>query len=257
MADYDAVLLTGGSTIARDIKAQGREAQGIHYAMDFLKQQNQRNASDTITTDEILATGKDVIVIGGGDTGSDCVGTSIRQGAKSVTQIELLPQPPAEKNPRTPWPQYPQIMRTSSSQDEGCTRYWAVNTKEFVADKHGKLKAIKLIELEWQGNSFTEIAGSEREMPCQLALLAVGFLHPQKEGLLEQLGVKLDARGNVETDNFKTSVDKVFAAGDMRRGQSLVVHAISEGREAAREIDIYLTGTSMLESKDNSLMNII
>ena len=200
---------------------------------------------------------KNVYVIGGGDTGSDCVGTSRRHGAKSITQIELLPQPPAGKNPATPWPEYPNILKTTSSHLEGCERYWSVSTKKFIGDAKGNLKAMQLVDIEWNGGKFTEIAGTEREVPCELALLAIGFMHPQKEGMISQLGLELDNRGNVKTRGFQTSRVGVFAAGDMRRGQSLVVHAISEGREAAREIDIYLTGTSVLDSKTHSLINII
>ncbi|MFA6403133.1 MAG: glutamate synthase subunit beta [Salinivirgaceae bacterium] len=257
LGEFSAILLTGGSTIPRDLKAEGREIKGVQFAMDFLTQQNKRVAGDTIPMEQtILATGKNVLVIGGGDTGSDCVGTSIRQGAKSVTQIELLPKPPVGKNEKMPWPEYPVIMRTSSSQQEGCERYWSVQTKQFIDDANGKLKAVKLVDIVWNKSGFEEVKGTEREIPCELALLAVGFLHPQHEGMLDKLGVELDDRGNVKTRKFHTSKDGVFAAGDMRRGQSLVVHAISEGREAAREIDIYLTGTSVLDSKNHSLINI-
>jgi glutamate synthase (NADPH) small chain len=255
--EFDAIILTGGSTIPRDLNTKGRELKGVHFAMDFLSQSNKRVAGDKITKDqEIVVTGKNVLVIGGGDTGSDCVGTSVRQKAKSVTQIEVMPKPPVGKNAATPWPNWPAILRTSSSHQEGGERNWSVLTKEFIGDDKGNLKAIKLVDITWSGNQFTEVAGSEREIPCEFAFLAIGFAHPQKTGMVEELGVALDERGNVKTTNFKTSVDGVFAAGDMRRGQSLVVHAISEGREAARVIDIYLMGTSMLESKNHSLINI-
>jgi glutamate synthase (NADPH) small chain len=255
---FDVVLLTGGSTIPRDMAIEGRNLKGVHFAMDFLSRQNKKVAGDIIPANEdILATGKNVYVIGGGDTGSDCVGTSRRHGAKSITQIELLPQPPAGKNPATPWPEYPNILKTTSSHLEGCERYWSVSTKKFIGDAKGNLKSMQLVDIEWNGGKFTEIAGTEREVPCELALLAIGFMHPQKEGMISQLGLELDNRGNVKTKGFQTSRVGVFAAGDMRRGQSLVVHAISEGREAAREIDIYLTGTSVLDSKTHSLINII
>jgi len=256
--DFDAVLLTGGSTIPRDLPVKGRELNGVHYAMDFLEQNNKRVAGDKIASkDEIHAKGKNVLVIGGGDTGSDCVGTSIRHGAKSVTQIELLSKPPVGVNKDMPWPAYPTIMRTSTSQAEGCEREWSVNTKEFISDAKGNLKAVKLVDVKWEGRSFEEVKGSEREIPCELALLAIGFVHPQHEGLITDLGVKIDARGNVDTNKFQTSEPGIFAAGDMRRGQSLVVHAISEGREAAFVIDVFLTGSTVLESKNHSLISII
>jgi len=255
---YDALLLSGGSTIPRDVVIKGRELKGVHFAMDFLRQQNERNAGDSIKkSDAILAKDKHVLVIGGGDTGSDCVGTSIRQGAQSVLQIELLTQPPEGFNPATPWPQYPLILRTSSSQEEGCQREWSVLTKEFVGDEKGQLKAVKLVDIEWVNGNFKEIEGSEHELACDLVFLAVGFLHPQYEGLLSDLGVELDERGNVKTHKYQTSKAGVFAAGDMRRGQSLVVHAISEGREAARKVDIYLSGSSVLESKKHSLISVV
>ncbi|MDA3894505.1 MAG: glutamate synthase subunit beta [Salinivirgaceae bacterium] len=255
---YDAVLLTGGSTIPRDLPIKGREAKGVYPAMEFLGQNNKRVAGDKIASnDEIHAKGKNVLVIGGGDTGSDCVGTSIRHSAKSVTQIELLPKPPEENNPTTPWPMYPAVLRTSTSQLEGCERAWSVNTKEFIKDEKGDLKAVKLVDIKWEGRSFEEVSGTEREIPCELALLAVGFMHPQHEGLINDLGVELNERGNVKDKDYKTSKENIFTAGDMRRGQSLVVHAISEGREAAREIDVYLTGTTVLESKNHSLINIL
>jgi glutamate synthase (NADPH/NADH) small chain len=254
---FDAILLAGGSTIPRDLPIKGRELNGVHFAMDFLTQQNQRVTKEDVSSDNILATDKDVLVVGGGDTGSDCVGTSIRQKAKSVTQIELLNKPPEARHNNTPWPEYPIMLRTSSSQEEGCVRQWTVLTKEFIGDEKGNLKAVKLVDIEWSGNKFEEIKDTEREIPCQLALLAIGFMHPQHEGMLSDLEVELDDRGNVNANRFQTNKSGIFAAGDMRRGQSLVVHAISEGREAAREIDIYLTGTSVLESKDHSLTNIL
>ena len=258
LAEFDAVVLSGGSTIPRDLPVEGRELNGVHYAMDFLTQQNKRVAGDKVPTKgALIAKDKNVLVIGGGDTGSDCVGTSTRQLAKSVMQIELLPKPPESSKPTTQWPNYPNVLKTTTSHQEGCERAWAVLTKAFIGDEKGNLKAVKLVDIEWLGREFTEIAGTEREIPCELALLAVGFVHPQREGILEQLGVELDQRGNVLAVNYKTSVPKVFAAGDMHRGQSLLVHVISEGREAARHIDIFLTGSSMLESKDHALTNIV
>lgn len=256
--EYDALVLTGGSTVPRDIPAEGRDAAGVHFAMDFLKQQNKRVSGRAFQEEDILAKGKNVIVIGGGDTGSDCVGTSIRHGAKSVVQIELLTKPPAGVNPATPWPNWPMILRTSTSHEEGCEREWCINTKEFLKDEKGNLRALKIVNVDWKPTKpgermrMEEIPGTERELPCELALIAAGFLHPQHKGMIEQLGVELDQRGNVETENYQTSLPNVFAAGDMRRGQSLVVWAISEGREAAYHVDKYLMGTSNLESKDHS-----
>ena len=256
---YDAVVLCGGSTVPRDIHVPGRELEGIHFAMDFLTQENKRVAGDNIPVDEtIVATDKHVIVIGGGDTGSDCVGTSHRHGAKSVTQIELLDKPADKRGIDDPWPLWPAKLRTSSSHEEGCNRQWALNTVSFQGDASGHVTTIKLVEVSWKTaengrKTFEPIPGTEVELPCDLALLAVGFLHPQKEGLLTHLGVDLDIRGNVKSNKYQTSVDKVFTAGDMNRGQSLVVWAISEGREAAREVDVYLQGESILESKNQSI----
>lgn len=255
---YDAVVLTGGSTIPRDLPIPGRELKGVHYAMEFLKQQNKRVGNSPIAVEEIHAQGKNVIVIGGGDTGSDCVGTSNRHGATSVTQFELMPQPPKERTAAMPWPTYPMLLKTTTSHEEGCQRFWSINTKAFLGDEQGNLRAALVVDLEWETDAlgrptkFQEVAGSERELPCELVTLAMGFLHPQHQGLLEQLGVKLDGRGNVEAaeGEYKTSADRIFVAGDMRRGQSLVVWAISEGRECARKVDEYLMGYSELESKD-------
>ena len=263
--EYHAIVLAGGSTIPRDLPATGRQVKGVHFAMEFLKQQNQRIGKEKITGEEIKATGKNVLVIGGGDTGSDCVGTSNRHGARSVTQFELLPKPSGSRTPFMPWPTYPMILKTSSSHEEGCERHWAIATKEFIADEKGQLKALKIVDLEWKLNEegraaqFVEIAGSERTIPCELALLAMGFLHPQHEGMLKELGVELDERGNVKADEkkYQTSIAKVFACGDMRRGQSLVVWAISEGRECARNVDEFLMGSSLLETKDASLLNAV
>jgi len=255
---YDAIVLSGGSTIPRNLNIPGRELLGVHFAMEFLKQQNKRVGDSPFDEAEILATGKHVLVIGGGDTGSDCVGTSNRHKAKSVTQFELMPQPPQARTEAMPWPTYPMLLKTTTSHEEGCERHWSIATKEFIGDENGRLKAVRIVDLEWERDQlgrpvkFTEVAGSEREIPCELVLLAMGFLHPQHEGLLQQLGVERDERGNVRAQEgeYQTSTAGVFAAGDMRRGQSLVVWAISEGRECARKVDEYLMGYSELESKD-------
>jgi glutamate synthase (NADPH) small chain len=254
---FDAVVLSGGSTIPRDLKIPGRELNGVYFAMQFLEQNNKRVAGDAEPAEPIMATGKNVVVIGGGDTGSDCVGTSNRHGAKSITQIEVLSKPPVGRAESTPWPNWPMMLRTSSSHDEGCERQWAINTKAFIGDEEGNLKALQIVEIEWKDGKMVEIVGSEHEIPCERVFIAAGFLHPQHEGILNQLGVDLDNRGNVKDHHYKTSVDKVFAAGDMRRGQSLVVWAISEGRECARVVDEYLTGHSALEAKDASLTKLI
>lgn len=258
LREYQALVLAGGSTIPRDLNLPGRELEGIYPAMDFLKQQNKRVGGRAIEGKELKATGKNVIVIGGGDTGSDCIGTSNRHGAKSVTQFEIMPMPPEARTEHMPWPQYPMLLKVTSSHEEGAHRNWAVNTQKFNADENGNLKSLSVIEVQWEIDAngralgFKEIPGTEKEYPCELVLLAMGFLHPQKQGLLEKLGVELDERGNVKAieGNFQTNIPKVFAAGDMRRGQSLVVWAISEGRETARKVDEYLMGYSKLPSKD-------
>ena len=271
LREFNAIVLAGGSTVPRDLPIPGRELKGIHYAMDFLKQNNKRvagkdpfeNASleSNILNEELLATNKNVIVIGGGDTGSDCVGTSNRHNATSVTQFELLPKPPEERNEAMPWPSFPMLLKTTSSHEEGANRQWAVATKEFIGDENGNLKAVSIVDLEWKiidnkPAQFIEVAGSERVLPCELALLAMGFVHPQHTGLLKELDVELDERGNVKASekNYTTNIPKIFTAGDMRRGQSLVVWAISEGRECARHVDAYLNNSySVLESKDRSI----
>ena len=250
-AKYDAILLTGGSTIPRDLPIPGRDLDGIHYAMSFLTQQNKRVSNIEFEEEELLATGKNVIVIGGGDTGSDCIGTSNRHGAKSILQFELLDKPPVERAMMNPWPEWPMILRTSSSHDEGVDREWSILTKEFIGE-NGQVTGLKTVKVEWKDGRPVEIEGSEETHACDMALLAIGFVHPQKEGLLTQLGVELDNRGNVKTKGYETSVQSVFAAGDMRRGQSLVVWAISEGREAARAIDYQLKQGSNLPSKNIS-----
>jgi glutamate synthase (NADPH/NADH) small chain len=254
----DAVVLAGGSTIPRNLPIPGREFKGIYFAMDFLKQQNKRVSQTQFPYEDILATGKDVVVIGGGDTGSDCVGTSNRHGANSVRQFEVMVQPPQQRTQNMPWPSYPMLMKTTSSHEEGCERHWGVNTKEFLGDEQGNLRALKVTDVSWELDvlgrpiKFAEVPGSERELPCQLVFLAMGFLHPQHTGMVEQAGLELDERKNVKAKEgaYRTNVSKVFACGDMRRGQSLVVWAISEGREAARKVDEFLMGHSMLETKD-------
>ena len=257
LKSFDAVVLSGGSTIPRDLKIPGRDLNGVYFAMQFLEQSNKRVAGDGEVGEPIMSTDKNVVVVGGGDTGSDCVGTSNRHGAKSVTQIELLAKPPLSRAESTPWPNWPMMVRTSSSHDEGCARDWAINTKAFIGDENGNLKGLQIVEIEWKDGKMTEIEGSEPEIPCERAYIAAGFLHPQHEGILNQLGVDLDNRGNVKDNNYQTNIAKVFAAGDMRRGQSLVVWAISEGRECARAVDSFLTGHSALEAKDASLTKLI
>lgn len=267
---YNAVVLAGGSTVPRDLSIPGREFKGVHYAMHFLKQQNKlidgsdpqanEQIESNILTKRISANGKNVVVIGGGDTGSDCVGTSNRQGALHITQFELMPKPPESRTSIMPWPNVPLVLKTTSSHEEGCSRQWAVATKEFIGDVQGKLTALKTVELEWKSEDgkpsrFFERPGSEKIIACDLVLLAMGFVSPQKDGLLDELDVELDEMGNVKATEkeYKTSISKIFTCGDMRRGQSLVVWAISEGRECARKVDEFLMGASMLESKDRSL----
>ncbi|PHI20808.1 glutamate synthase [Lewinellaceae bacterium SD302] len=255
--EQDAVILAGGSSVPRDIPKPGRELKGIHFAMDFLEQNNKRVAGDQPGKDpEITAKGKKVIVIGGGDTGADCVGTSNRHGAVSVTQLEIMEMPPSERHPDN-WPNWPMILRTSTSHEEGCERDWSVLTEAFVGNQAGEITAIRTVKIKWStdelGNRrFAKIAGSEAEIECDLLLIAAGFTNPKLEGLLDNLGLELE-RNHIKTpqDSYQTSLGKVFTAGDMRRGASLVVWAISEGRECAREVDKYLMGTkaSVLEGK--------
>ncbi len=249
LAEFDAVILSGGAETPRDLPVPGRELQGVHYAMEFLPQQNKVVAGDKVAN-QIMATGKHVVVIGGGDTGSDCVGTSNRHGAKSIAQFELLGKPDDPLR-NAVWPYWPTRLRTSSSHEEGANRDWSIATKSFVAgvgEMSGKVKALKAVRLKWEGGKMIEVPGSEFEMPADLVLLAMGFLGPTQQGLLEQLGVEKDARSNVkaDTEKYQTSVAKVFAAGDMRRGQSLVVWAIREGRQCARAVDEFLMGASDL-----------
>lgn len=254
----DAVIMAGGSTIPRNLNIPGRELKGVYFAMEFLKQQNKRVSNIDVAAEDILATGKDVIVIGGGDTGSDCVGTSNRQKARSIKQFEVMMQPPAQRTQHMPWPTYPMLLKTTSSHEEGAERHWGIETIEFLGDEDGNLRALKVIDVSWEndvmGRPVTKTIkeGSEREIPCQRVFLAMGFLNPQYEGMIESLGVELDGRKNVKAAEgaYRTNISKVFAAGDMRRGQSLVVWAISEGREAARKVDEFLMGHTILESKD-------
>jgi glutamate synthase (NADPH/NADH) small chain len=241
---YDAIVLAGGSEKPRDLPVPGRESKGVHFAMEFLTQQTKQVLGDEIP-DAISATGKHVIVVGGGDTGSDCIGTSKRQGAVSITQLEIMPKPPEKEDKGITWPNWPLKLRTSSSQEEGCERDWSVSTKSIEADENGNVTKINLVRLNAQ---MQEIPGSEFELKADLVLLAMGFVHPVQEGMIKELGLDLDQRSNVkaDTNNYQTSIEKVFAAGDMRRGQSLVVWAIREGRQAARAVDEYLMGYSEL-----------
>jgi glutamate synthase (NADPH/NADH) small chain len=245
--DFDAVLLAGGAEQPRDLPVPGRELRGIHFAMQFLPQQNRRNEGDRVPESEaILATGKRVVIIGGGDTGADCLGTSHRQLARSVHQFELLPKPPDERSPSTPWPLWPMQLRIESSHEEGGIREWSVATTRFTGDESGNVKQLHATRVG-PAPKFEPIPGTEFPLDADLVLLAMGFLGPVKNGLIAQLGVKLDARGNVLADqNYMTTAPGVFAAGDMRRGQSLVVWAITEGRNAARGVDRYLMGDTNL-----------
>ncbi|ENM6577637.1 glutamate synthase subunit beta [Vibrio fluvialis] len=258
--EFDAVLLTGGSTVPRNLPIPGRELSGVYFAMQFLAQNNRRANNMDLKTDEIHAKGKHVVVIGGGDTGSDCVGTSNRHGAASITQVEIMPMPADKRPANMPWPQYPMILRTSTSHEEGCERHWNILTKEFIGNDKGEVTGLCIADIVWkeaaagERPSFEEVAGSERVIPCDMAFLAMGFLHPEPHGVLAQLDIKLDERGNVATQNFATNQKGVFAAGDMRTGQSLVVRCINEGRESARAVDEYLMGNTHLEAKADSLM---
>jgi glutamate synthase (NADPH) small chain len=270
LENFDTIILAGGSTVPRTLPIPGAELKGVYPAMEFLSQQNKRVSNIVPEVDhqgvqyqngQILATDKNVIVIGGGDTGSDCVGTSNRQKAKTITQVEVMPMPPKERAEQTPWPNWPMMLRTSTSHEEGTDRQWSIAVQEFVGE-NGNLSGIKIadITLEIADGKAKQVHKNERIIPAELALIAAGFLHPQREGLLAQLedfGLEFDERGNVKANNYQTTIDKVFAAGDMRRGQSLVVWAISEGREAARAADIYLMGESLLEAKSVSSLAIM
>ena len=250
--EFDAVLLTGGAEQSRDLPVPGRELDGVHFAMEFLPQQNKLNAGDKLKAEgisQIRADGKHVIVIGGGDTGSDCVGTSRRQGAASVTQFEVMPQPPVQEDRQMTWPYWPLKLRTSSSHDEGCAREFAISTQEFIGAK-GKVTGVKTVRVEWHEGKMQPVAGSEQLLKADLVLLAMGFVNPLAS-VLDAFGIEKDARGNAKASTelvggYATTVKKVFAAGDMRRGQSLVVWAIREGRQAARAIDEFLMGVSVL-----------
>jgi glutamate synthase (NADPH/NADH) small chain len=246
MDEFDAIVLTVGAMQPRDLPVEGRDLKGVHFAMEFLTQQNRRCARKEVADDiRIKATGKNVLVIGGGDTGSDCVGTSTRQGALSVTQIEILPKPPEKKNPETPWPFYPTILKTSTSHEEGCTRKWNMATKRFIGE-NGMLKGAEVVEVRWEKGAdgrmnMVEVEGSKHVIPCELAMLSMGFTQPIHEGLLNDLGMTYDNRGNVIIDaKHKTVVNKVFAAGDTVSGASLVVRAIYSGRQAAFNADEFL-----------------
>ncbi len=245
-SSFDAIVLAIGSRKPRDLEVPGRELPGVHFAMDFLTQQNRRVAGDQVPEEgAILATGKNVVVIGGGDTGSDCIGTSHRQGAKSVTSFEIMPRPPEERASITPWPMWPLMLRTSSSHEEGGQRDWSVSTERVSGN--GKVEKLHCVRVEFKGGKFERVAGSEFELPADLVLLAMGFVHPEHPGIVSDLGLKLDRRGNVEIDaNFQTSVPGVFAAGDCQRGQSLVVWAIADGRKTARGVDKFLMGKTEL-----------
>jgi len=251
LENFDAIVLAGGSTVPRDLKAEGREVEGVYFAMEYLSKQNKKISGEKYKEKDIDAKDKVVVVIGGGDTGSDCVGTAIRQGAKEVYQFEIMPKPPVERDNTMPWPTYPRTLKTSSSHEEGCTRDWNIETKAFVG-KNGKLEKLKLSRVQWSEDkdgrmTMEEVKDSEFEIKADLVFLAMGFLHPKHEGLLEQLKVKLDPRGNVLTDeNSMTNVNKVFSAGDMNTGQSLVVRAIHGGRQAAKNVDKYLMGDTYL-----------
>ena len=245
--DFDAILLAGGAEHPRNLGVPGRELKGIHFAMEFLPQQNRRCEGDTVPEETaILASGKRVVIIGGGDTGADCLGTSHRQGAASVTQFELLPKPPDERSPSTPWPLWPMQLRIESSHEEGGIRDWSVSTTRFTGDEHGNVKQLHAVRIG-PPPKFEPIPGTDFTMDVDLVLLAMGFLGPVQNGMIEQLGLQLDSRGNVQTDaNYMSSAPGIFAAGDMRRGQSLVVWAIAEGRKAAQGIDLYLMGETKL-----------
>ena len=254
LADFDAVCLACGSRVPRDMKVEGRELKGIYFAMDYLMQSNRRVSGEKFDAELIDAKGKNVVVIGGGDTGSDCMGTAHRQGAKSVTQIEILGKPSDCRPASQPWPKYPTLFKTTSSHEEGGDRHWSVSTKKFLGDPaDGAVKKLLVTKVEFKKDTakncmvMNEVAGSEFEIAADMVVLAMGFLHPEKQRLVEELGLELDQRGNVKTDvAHKTSKDKVFAAGDMRRGQSLIVWAISEGRRAAHNIDKFLMGKTNL-----------
>ncbi len=261
LRNFDAVVLTGGSTMPRDLNVEGRELEGVHFAMDFLAKQNREVSGSGAKYDyrgreiqevpSLNAKDKVVLVLGGGDTGSDCIGTSVRQGAKDVYQYEIMPKPPVERDDTMPWPTFPRTLKTTTSHEEGCKRDWNVTTKRFIGE-NGKVKKVVISRLEWTCTAdgrmcMAELPGTEYELEVDLVLLAMGFLHPEKDGMLAKLGVELDQRGNVKTDEtYMTNVKGVFAGGDMRRGQSLVVWAINEGRQVAKNVDCFLMGDTAL-----------
>ncbi len=250
LESFDAILLTGGSTISRDLPVPGRELKGIHYAMDYLPIQNQLCEGDSIAKNEqINAKNKNVVIIGGGDTGADCLGTAHRQGATSVTSLEIMPMPPQKRDEKNPWPEWPQIYRVASAHEEGGERKYSISTKRFIGNKKGQLTGIELIEVEKTSEGFKEKKGTSYEIPCDLAFLAMGFTGPETQGVISELGIELTERGNVKRDKeWKTNIDKVFVAGDMQHGQSLIVWAIAEGRSAAHAVDKFLMGSSELPS---------
>jgi glutamate synthase (NADPH/NADH) small chain len=261
LREFDAVLLAGGSLVPRDLSIPGRHLQGVHFAMDYLEQCNRRVAGEVFSEEKrIDAKGKHVVVIGGGDTGSDCVGNANRQGAASVTQLQYHLKPPFQPDPSW-WPNVPLVYSDSSSHEEGCQREWAILTKSFIGDEKNLVNSLQIVTLNWEQHetgkfTFREQSDSLTAIPCDLAFIAIGYACPQYEGLLQQLNLQLDERGNVQASHYQTEMEKVFVAGDMRRGQSLVVWAISEGREAARAVDAYLTGETVLEGKHHSSLQL-
>ncbi|WP_321777898.1 glutamate synthase subunit beta [Sulfurimonas sp.] len=253
--EYDSVVLCGGASLPRDLPIDNRDAKGIHFAMEFLAQCNSRIEGENILKEkEILATDKHIIVIGGGDTGSDCVGNSIRQGAASITQIELMPKAPLERTDAMPWPTYPRVFKLSTSQQEGCEMDFNILSKSFIKDANGNVKGLNCVKIEWGNKGFSEIKGTEFTLKADLIFLAMGFMGPEQTGMIEELNLDTDARSNIQTNNYKTSVKGVFSAGDMRRGQSLVVWAIYEGRECAIAVDEFLSNKkTMLNARSKSL----
>jgi glutamate synthase (NADPH/NADH) small chain len=271
-SDFDAILIATGSTTPRIIQSKGNDAKGIYPAMEFLSQQNKRvsnialihnHKGEPYLDSDILAAGKNVVIIGGGDTGSDCVGTSNRHKAKSITQIEVMPKPSSERPEHTPWPNWPNMLRTSTSHDEGVDRLWSISLEEFIKDENGQLTGLCIgdIVYEFQDGKMVNKVINHREIPCELALIAAGFLHTDHGNLITEinsLGILLDEYGNIKTDaTYQTSQDKIFVAGDARRGQSLVVWGISEGREAARNMDSFLMGHTILEGKTVSTFDLV
>ncbi|WP_294966176.1 glutamate synthase subunit beta [Sulfurimonas sp.] len=252
---YDAVVLCGGASLPRDLPIENRDANNIHFAMEFLSQCNSRIEGEEIAKEkEILATGKHVVVIGGGDTGSDCVGNSVRQGAQTIIQIELMSKAPLERTDDMPWPLYPRVFKLSSSQEEGCTLDYDILSKSFIKDEAANVTGINCVKIEWEGRNFNEVAGSEFVLKADVIFLAMGFLGPEQTGMIEELNLDTDPRSNIDTNNYATSVDGVFSAGDMRRGQSLVVWAIHEGRECAIAVDEFLSKKpTLLNARSKSL----